>query len=53
MNWDMAPGKGHGVEMNLALIGLAAVVLVEGAGLFSIDGAIVRSRTERAPSPAL
>jgi len=30
-------GKGHGFEMNLALIGMALAVLVGGAGALSID----------------
>ena len=37
LNWSLAPGKGHGLEMNLALIGMALAVLVGGAGAFSID----------------
>ena len=40
MNWYMKPGVGHGVEMNLALIALAAVVLVEGPGRAAVDNAI-------------
>ena len=37
LNWSLEPGKGHGFEMNLALIGMALAVLVGGAGAFSID----------------
>jgi putative oxidoreductase len=37
LNWSLEPGKGHGFEMNLALIGMALAVLVGGAGIFSID----------------
>lgn len=37
INWSLAPGKGHGYEMNLALIGMALAVLVGGAGVGSID----------------
>jgi putative oxidoreductase len=37
INWSLAPGKGHGYEMNLALIGMALAVLVGGAGAGSID----------------
>jgi putative oxidoreductase len=37
LNWANAPGKGHGYEMNLALIGMALAVLVAGAGRFSVD----------------
>jgi putative oxidoreductase len=41
INWAQTPGKGHGLEMNLALIGMALAVLVGGAGYLSIDRAIV------------
>jgi len=37
LNWANAPGKGHGYEMNLALIGMALAVVVGGAGRFSVD----------------
>ena len=37
LNWSLEPGKGHGFEMNLALIGMALAVLVGGAGALSID----------------
>ena len=37
LNWSLQPGKGHGYEMNLALIGLALAVLARGAGALSID----------------
>ena len=37
INWSLTPGKGHGYEMNLALIGMALAVLVGGAGAYSID----------------
>ena len=37
INWSHTPGKGHGYEMNLALIGMALAVLVGGAGALSID----------------
>ncbi len=40
INWAMEPGKGHGFEMNLALIAMALAVLVGGAGAASIDRAI-------------
>lgn len=41
LNMSMTPGKGHGYEFNLALIGLALAVLVGGAGLFSVDRLIL------------
>jgi len=37
LNWALEPGKGHGYEMNLALIAMALAVLVGGAGAVSID----------------
>ena len=37
LNWSLEPGKSHGYEMNLALIGMALAVLVGGAGVLSID----------------
>ena len=37
INWSLEPGKGHGFEMNFALIGMALAVLVGGAGAFSLD----------------
>ena len=37
INWSLIPGKEHGYEMNLALIGMALAVLVGGAGAYSID----------------
>ena len=37
INWGLEPGKGHGFEMNFALIGMAAAVLAGGAGALSID----------------
>lgn len=40
MNWANERGKGHGLEMNLALIGMALAVLVGGAGALSIDRVI-------------
>lgn len=37
LNWTLEPGKGHGYEMNLALIAMALAVLAGGAGIFSFD----------------
>jgi putative oxidoreductase len=37
LNMSMTPGKGHGYEFNLALIGMALAVLVDGAGRYSVD----------------
>ena len=40
INWSLQPGKGHGWEMNLALIAMALAVLAGGAGILSIDRVI-------------
>ena len=40
INWSLEAGKGHGFEMNLALIAMALAVLVGGAGAVSIDRAL-------------
>lgn len=37
LNWELQPGKGHGVEMNLALLAIAASVVVGGGGQLSVD----------------
>jgi putative oxidoreductase len=37
LNMSQTPGKGHGIEFNFALIGMALAVLVGGAGAASID----------------
>jgi putative oxidoreductase len=37
LNMSQTPGKGHGIEFNFALIGMALAVLVGGAGAASMD----------------
>jgi putative oxidoreductase len=37
LNFELTPGKGHGVEFNLALIAMALSILIGGAGALSID----------------
>jgi putative oxidoreductase len=37
MNW-FGDRKGHGIEYHLLAIALAVVIIVEGAGAFSVDG---------------
>jgi len=41
MNWELKPGKGHGIEANLAFLAMALAILLDGAGLLSIDALIV------------
>ena len=37
LNWSCAPGLGHGIEFNLALLAMAATLLFSGAGNLSVD----------------
>jgi putative oxidoreductase len=47
INWYNVPNKGHGIEYNLALIGLALSLLVWGAGNLSVDQVIGGSKDWR------
>jgi putative oxidoreductase len=38
MNWYMEPDKGHGIEMNLALLGLALSLVFSGSGRLAVRG---------------
>ena len=40
VNWSLQPGKGHGFEMNFALIAMAVAVVIAGTGMLSIDRVI-------------
>jgi putative oxidoreductase len=42
LNIELKPGKGHGIEFNLALLAMGLAVLISGAGALSIDGLLVR-----------
>jgi len=42
LNMSLQPGKGHGIEFNLALLGMALAVLVGGGGAVSVDRMILR-----------
>jgi putative oxidoreductase len=37
INWELAPGKGHGIEANLAFLAIALAIFLQGAGPLSID----------------
>jgi len=37
MNWFMSPGRGHGIEYNLALLGMALALVFKGGGPWSVD----------------
>src|SRR5262249_33882470 len=41
LNFENTPGRGHGYEFNLALAAMAASILIGGAGILSVDHAIV------------
>jgi putative oxidoreductase len=40
INFSGTPGKGHGFELNFVLIMMLLAVLLAGAGVLSIDGAL-------------
>lgn len=48
LNWTVAPGVGHGVEMDLVVIGGLVCLLFTGPGALSIDGWRAESREEAA-----
>jgi putative oxidoreductase len=37
INWELKPGKGHGIEANLAFLAMAVALMIDGGGLWSID----------------
>lgn len=37
INWELAPGKGHGLEANLAFIAMAVACVIAGGGALSLD----------------
>ena len=41
LNWQLAPGKGHGYEANLAFIAMGLACLIHGGGSLSIDGLLI------------
>lgn len=48
LNWNMVPGRGHGVEFNLALAGALVALALTGPGALSVDGWRARSAETRA-----
>ena len=42
LNMSLEPGKRHGIEFNLALLGMALALLVDGGGAISVDRMILR-----------
>lgn len=37
MNWTLTPGRGHGIEFNVVLIGALLCLLLTGPGALSVD----------------
>ncbi len=37
LNWYGAPGRGHGIEYNIALLGIALSLVLSGGGRWSVD----------------
>jgi len=42
INWELAAGKGHGFEANLAFIAMAVACVIAGGGAFSLDLQLMR-----------
>ncbi len=42
INWELAPGKGHGFEANLAFIAMAVACVIAGGGALSLDALLTR-----------
>lgn len=42
INWELAQGRGHGLEANLAFIAMAVACLLAGGGALCIDGLLAR-----------
>jgi putative oxidoreductase len=52
MNWALTPGKGHGAEYNLVLIGALLCLLLIGPGALSVDEHKSHSAASRAAGRA-
>jgi putative oxidoreductase len=44
INWFMTPGRGHGIEANLAYLAMAVALVLAGAGPVSVDEALFGAR---------
>jgi putative oxidoreductase len=44
INWSVTPGRGHGIEANLAYLAMAVALVLTGAGTASIDEALFGAR---------
>jgi putative oxidoreductase len=52
LNWNITPGRGHGIEFNLVLIGALLCLILTGPGALSFDEGRSRSREARAAGRA-
>jgi len=52
INWALTPGKGHGFEFNLVLIGALLCLILTGPGALSIDEHKSQSSASRAAGRA-
>ena len=52
LNWENAPGQGHGYEFNLVLIAGLVSLMLMGPGTFSIDSRRLRSAETEAAGRA-
>ncbi len=52
MNWVLDPGRGHGYELSVILIGALACLALAGGGELSVDGRRSRSAAARASARA-
>ena len=52
LNWTLTPGKGHGVEYNVVLIGALLCLILAGPGALSIDDHRSQSAEARARARA-
>lgn len=48
LNWNLVPGRGHGMEFSLVLLGALAALALTGPGALSVDGYRQRSAETRA-----
>ena len=42
LNWELAPGRGHGIEANLAFLAMAIACVIAGSGALAVDPLLVR-----------
>jgi putative oxidoreductase len=52
LNWALTPGKGHGIEFNVVLIGALLCLLLVGPGALSVDEHKSESAASRAAARA-